>query len=146
MSTSSEKTTALYCRLSDDDGLSNDSISIENQKKILAKFAEDNGFTDYQFYVDDGYTGTNFNRPDFKRMLEDVKAGKVSTVITKDLSRFGREYTQTGAYIEIVFPLYDVRYIAIGDSVDTALDDNGGNEMMPFKNVFNEYYYPLPKT
>lgn len=78
--------------------------------------------------------------------MEDIKAGKISTVITKDLSRFGREYTQTGAYIEIIFPLYDVRYIAIGDSVDTALGDIGGNEMMPLKNVFNEWYNSFPKT
>lgn len=140
MNTNSDKITALYCRLSQDDELQGESNSIAHQKDILLDYAKKNGFLNPQFYVDDGYTGTNFNRPDFRRMMEDIKVGKKGTVVTKDLSRFGREYTQTGAYIEIVFPLYDVRYIAIGDSVDTALGDVGGNEMMPIKNVFNDLY------
>lgn len=140
MNTNSEKSTALYCRLSQDDELQGESNSITHQKDILLEYAAKNGFSNPLFYIDDGYTGMNFNRPDFRRMIDDIKAGKISTVITKDLSRFGREYTQTGAYIEIVFPMYDVRYIAIGDDVDTALGDIGGNEMMPFKNICNEYY------
>ena len=138
--TNSELITALYCRFSKDDYQLDDNISIVHQKQILLEYAEKQGFPNPQFYIDDGYTGTNFNRPDFRRMIDDIKAGKIGIVITKDLSRFGREYTQTGAYIEIVFPLYSVRYIAIGDDVDTALGDAGGNEMMPFKNVFNEHY------
>lgn len=140
MNTNSDRVTAIYCRLSQDDEVQGESNSISHQKDILSEYAEKNGFPDPQFYVDDGYTGTNFNRPQFKKMMEDIKAGKIGTVITKDLSRLGREYTQTGTYIEIIFPLYGVRYIAIGDSVDTALGDVGGNEMMPLKNVFNEWY------
>lgn len=137
--TNSELITALYCRFSKDDYQLNDNISIVHQKQMLLEYAEEKGFPNPQFYIDDGYTGANFNRPDFQRMMEDIKAGKISTVITKDLSRFGREYAQTGAYIEIVFPLYSVRYIAMSDDVDTALN-TGGNEMMPFKNVFNDHY------
>ena len=92
--------------------------NISDQKAILLKYAQDNGFSNPQFYVDDGFSGTNFNRPDFIRMMNDVESGKVETVITKDLSRLGRDYLKTGEYIEIVFPDYDVRYIAINDNVD----------------------------
>ena len=115
----SDKITALYCRLSQDDMLAGESNSITNQKAILLKYAQDNGFSNPQFYVDDGFSGTNFNRPDFIRMMNDVEAGKVETVITKDLSRLGRDYLKTGEYIEIVFPDYDVRYIAINDNVSS---------------------------
>lgn len=137
MNTNSEQITALYCRLSKDDELQGESNSITNQKKMLSKYAEEHDFPNTQFYVDDGYTGTNFNRPDFIRMLEDIKAGKINTVITKDLSRFGRDYLMTGQYIEMVFPVYDVRYIAINDNTDTFY---GENEMMVFKNVLNDLY------
>ncbi|MDE6728523.1 MAG: recombinase family protein [Oscillospiraceae bacterium] len=132
-----DKITALYCRLSNDDDLNGESNSITNQKAILQKYADDNGFRNVQFYVDDGFSGTNFNRPDFMRMMEDVKSGKVGTVITKDLSRFGRDYLITGQYIEMILPDYDVRYIAINDGVDTLRSEN---EMMVFKNVFNDWY------
>ena len=132
-----DKITALYCRLSNDDDLNGESNSITNQKAILQKYADDNGFRNVQFYVDDGFSGTNFNRPDFMRMMEDVKSGKVGTVITKDLSRFGRDYLMTGQYIEMILPDYDVRYIAINDGVDTLRSEN---EMMVFKNVFNDWY------
>ena len=132
-----DKITALYCRLSNDDDLNGESNSITNQKAILQKYADDNGFRNAQFYVDDGFSGTNFNRPDFMRMMEDVKSGKVGTVITKDLSRFGRDYLMTGQYIEMILPDYDVRYIAINDGVDTLRSEN---EMMVFKNVFNDWY------
>ncbi len=135
--TSSEQITALYCRLSQDDELKGESNSITHQKEILSKYAEDNNFPNPQFYVDDGYTGTNFNRPAFKEMIEDIEAGKISTVITKDLSRFGREHIEMDKYIELVFPIYEVRYIAISDNVDTAY---GENEMMQFQNLFNEKY------
>ena len=133
----SDKITALYCRLSQDDMLAGESNSITNQKAILLKYAQDNGFSNLQFYVDDGFSGTNFNRPDFMRMMEDVKSGKIGTIITKDLSRFGRDYLMTGQYIEMVLPDYDVRYIAINDNVDTLRSEN---EMMVFKNVFNDWY------
>ncbi len=129
--------TALYCRLSNDDDLQGESNSITNQKAMLQKYAEDNGFRNIQFYVDDGFSGTNFNRPDFIRMIDDVKAGKVGVIITKDLSRFGRDYLMTGQYIEIILPDYAVRYIAVNDGVDTLRSEN---EMMVFKNVFNDWY------
>lgn len=129
------KITALYCRLSQDDMLAGESNSIIHQKEILLKYADDNGFPNPQFYIDDGWSGTNFDRPDFKRMIADMEKGKIGTIITKDLSRLGREYLKTGEYIEMVFPDYDVRYIAINDSVDTAKSEN---ELMAFKNIFND--------
>ena len=132
-----DKITALYCRLSNGDDLQGESNSITNQKAILKKHADENGLENTQFYVDDGFSGTNFNRPDFMRMMEDVKSGKISTIITKDLSRFGRDYLMTGQYIEMILPDYDVRYIAINDNVDTLRSEN---EMMVFKNVFNDWY------
>ena len=132
-----DKITALYCRLSNDDDLQGESNSITNQKAILKKYADENGLGNTQFYVDDGFSGTNFNRPDFMRMMEDVKSGKIGTIITKDLSRFGRDYLMTGQYIEMILPDYDVRYIAINDNVDTLRSEN---EMMVFKNVFNDWY------
>lgn len=132
-----DKITALYCRLSNDDDLQGESNSITNQKAILKKYADENGLGNTQFYVDDGFSGTNFNRPDFIRMMEDVKSGKIGTIITKDLSRFGRDYLMTGQYIEMILPDYDVRYIAINDNVDTLRSEN---EMMVFKNVFNDWY------
>ena len=131
-----DKITALYCRLSNDDDLQGQSNSITNQKAILKKYADDNGLGNTVFYVDDGFSGTNFNRPDFMRMMEDVKSGKIGTIITKDLSRFGRDYLMTGQYIEMILPDYDVRYIAINDNVDTLRSEN---EMMVFKN--NPFYH-----
>lgn len=132
-----DKITALYCRLSQDDMLQGESNSITNQKEILKKYAEDNGFRNTVFYVDDGVSGTTFEREGFKAMMADIEAGKVSIVITKDLSRLGRDYLKTGEYIEIIFPDYDVRYIAINDGVDTFKSEN---ELMAFKNIFNDWY------
>mgnify|MGYP004575661037 CR=1 FL=1 len=132
-----DKITALYCRLSQDDMLQGESNSITNQKAILKKFAEDNGFSNSVFYVDDGVSGTTFERDGFKSMMADVVTGNVGTVITKDLSRLGRDYLKTGEYIEIIFPDYDVRYIAINDGVDTLKSEN---ELMAFKNIFNDWY------
>ena len=132
-----DKITALYCRLSRDDLLQGESSSITNQKAILKKYAEDNGFTNTVFYVDDGISGTTFDREGFKAMMADIEAGKVGTVITKDLSRLGRDYLKTGEYIEIIFPDYDVRYIAVNDNVDTAKSEN---ELLAFKNIFNDWY------
>ena len=119
-----DKITALYCRLSQDDMLQGESNSITNQKAILKKYAEDSGFSNLVYYVDDGVSGTTFERDGFKAMMADVEAGKVGTVITKDLSRLGRDYLKTGEYIEIIFPDYDVRYIAINDNVDTLKSEN----------------------
>ena len=134
---STDNITALYCRLSQDDMLAGESNSITNQKSILLKYAKENGFTNPQFYADDGYSGTNFDRPDFQRMKSDIEDGKVSTVIVKDLSRLGREYLQTGYYTEIFFPQRDVRFIAVHDNVDTQ---RGDNDFAPFKNLINEFY------
>ena len=129
--------TALYCRLSRDDGNDKESNSIENQKLMLARYAKEKGFDNTRFYVDDGFTGTNFNRPDFKRMMEDVEAGYISTIIVKDMSRFGRNYVEVGLYTESYFPENNIRFIAITDLVDSA---DGENEIIPFKNVMNEMY------
>ena len=132
-----DKITALYCRLSNDDDLQGESNSITNQKAILLKYAQDNGFRNMQFYIDDGYSGTNFDRPDFQRMIADMENGRIGIIITKDLSRLGREYLKTGEYIEMIFPDYDVRYIAINDNVDTLKSEN---EFMAFKNIFNDWF------
>lgn len=132
------KITALYCRLSQDDGLDGDSNSIQNQKKILEQYAAEHRFPNPQFYVDDGYSGASFNRPDFQRLLADMEEGKIGTIITKDLSRLGRNQLHTGLYIEEKFPMFGVRYIAINDNVDT--DSSESNDLMPFKNLFNEWF------
>lgn len=132
-----QKITALYCRLSQEDENKGDSDSIINQKAILTKYAEDNGFTNLQFFVDDGYSGVRFNRPGFQKVVELMKAGKVETFITKDLSRFGRNYLEVGGYLE-AFEKWNVRYIAINDNFDSLYSD--GNELIPFKNVFNEWF------
>lgn len=132
-----DKITALYCRLSQDDLLAGESNSITNQKEILLKYAKENGFPNPQFYVDDGWSGTSFQRPDFMRMVQDMEDGKIGIIVTKDLSRLGRDYLRTGEYIEIIFPEFDVRYIAINDAVDTAKSEN---ELMAFKNIFNDWF------
>lgn len=130
--------TALYARLSKDDDLVGDSNSIVHQKEILAKYAKEHGFTNIEFYIDDGFSGTNFNRPDFQRMMADAEEGKISTVIVKDMSRFGRDYIMVGYYTEIYFSNLDIRFIAINDNVDSNIQTE--NDLTPFKNVFNEWY------
>ena len=130
-------TAALYARLSRDDELDGESNSITNQRKILCKFAEDNGFKRVKFYYDDGFSGTNFDRPQFKEMITDIESGEVRTVIVKDLSRLGRDYLTVGFYTEVYFPENDVRFIAINDGVDS---EKGDNEFTPFKNIINEWY------
>ena len=116
---SNQKKTALYCRLSQDDGLDGDSNSIQNQKSILQKFAEDHHFPNPCFYVDDGFSGGNFQRPAFQQMIADMENGEIGIIVTKDLSRLGRNQLHTGLYIEERFPMFGVRYIAINDNVDT---------------------------
>lgn len=128
----------LYCRLSKDDGNSVESMSIWSQKVMLKQFAESNGIAIYDYYVDDGYSGTNFERPSFKKMITDIENGKINCVITKDLSRLGRNYLQSGAYIEMYFPQKNIRYIAITDGIDTL--NSNQNDIMPFKNILNEMY------
>ena len=135
---SNQKKTALYCRLSQDDGLDGDSNSIQNQKSILQKFAEDHHFPNPCFYVDDGFSGGNFQRPAFQQMIADMKNGEIGIIVTKDLSRLGRNQLHTGLYIEERFPMFGVRYIAINDNVDT--ENAESNDFMPFKNLFNEWF------
>ena len=130
--------TALYCRLSQDDGIEGDSSSIQNQKAILQKFAEDHHFPSPCFYVDDGFSGGNFQRPAFQQMISDMENGEIGIIVTKDLSRLGRNQLHTGLYIEERFPMFGVRYIAINDNVDT--DSSESNDLMPFKNLFNEWF------
>ena len=131
-------TTALYCRLSRDDELQGDSNSIKNQKAILQKYATDNGFGNIQFFVDDGYSGTTFDRPDWQRLSGMIDEGQIGTLIVKDMSRLGRDYLQVGMLTEMVFPNNDVRFIAVNNGVDSV---NGTeNDMTPFINLFNEFY------
>lgn len=132
-----EGITALYCRLSKDDGQDAESNSISNQKTFLAQKAKEYGLSDTRYYVDDGYTGTNFNRPGFQKLLEDIELGYVTTVMVKDLSRLGRHYVEVGNYTDTYFPEHDVRFIAVNDMVDS---DEGENELAPFRNVMNEMY------
>ena len=129
--------TALYCRLSRDDELQGESNSISNQKRILENYAREHGMMNYRFFVDDGWSGANFNRPGFMEMMEGVENGTVKTVVTKDLSRLGRDYLQVGIYTEILFPRKGVRYIAINDGVDS---ERGDNELTALRNLFNEFY------
>lgn len=137
-SESNQKIAALYCRLSLEDGGNAESMSISNQKLMLAEYAERNGMFRYEYYVDDGYTGRNFNRPAFQRMIADIEAGRVGCVITKDLSRLGRNYIEAGSYIEIFFPKHNVRYIAVTDGVDSLTRQE--MDITPFKNILNDMY------
>lgn len=132
------KITALYCRLSRDDELSGDSNSIVHQKEILSAYAEKHSFGNTKFYVDDGYSGTNFNRPDFQRMMDDVNSGLIGTIIVKDMSRFGRDYIMVGYYTEIMLPQMDIRFIAVNDGVDS--ENQADNDFTPFRNIINEWY------
>ena len=128
---------AAYCRLSKDDDQIGESSSIQTQRDMLTMFIVGQGWKLVDVYIDDGYTGLNTDRPGFQRMLEDIEAGKIDIVVTKDLSRLGRNYVQTGYYIEEFFPKNHVRYIAMNDSVDTTMDYN---DIVPFKNILNEFY------
>ena len=130
-------TAALYCRLSRDDNMDNESNSIQNQKKILQKAAKDKGYSDTIFFVDDGITGTTMKRPGFQKMITAIEAGYISAVFVKDLSRLGRNYIEVGKLTEEFFPLHDVRLVAVSDGVDS---DEGEDDFTPFKNIMNEYY------
>lgn len=129
--------TALYCRLSRDDGTESESNSIGNQKKLLSQKAKEMGLTDTKYYVDDGYTGTNFNRPGFQQLINDIEIGLVSAVMVKDLSRLGRDYVSVGNYTDSYFPEHNIRFIAVNDAIDS---DEGESEIAPFKNILNEMY------
>lgn len=129
--------TALYCRLSRDDGTESESNSIGNQKKLLSQKAKEMGLTDTKYYVDDGYTRTNFNRPRFQQLIDDIEIGLVSAVMVKDLSRLGRDYVSVGNYTDSYFPEHNIRFIAVNDAIDS---DEGESEIAPFKNILNEMY------
>lgn len=136
--TESTKITALYERLSRDDDLQGESNSISNQKKYLEDYARSKGFKNIRHFVDDGYSGTTFNRPGFNQLIAEVEAGHVGTIIVKDMSRFGRNYLQVGFYTEIQFPQKGVRFIAINNGVDS--DNPTENDFTPFLNIMNEWY------
>ena len=140
---SQEKYTILYGRLSQEDmqkrsGKEDDSNSIQNQRLLLEKYAADKGFTNTRFIYDDGYTGTNFNRPGWQEVMELIESEQVSTLIVKDMSRLDREYLQVGQYTELVFPNYGVRFIAVNDGVDSLVESS--NDFTPFRNIINEFY------
>lgn len=132
--------TGLYKRLSREDEKAGESMSIEHQGILLRQYAEEHGFEVVDEYADDGYSGTNFNRPEVQRLLEDAKSGRIDTIIVKDLSRFGRNYIEVGQYIDYIFPAYGIRFIAINDNVDTADRSSTAMDMMPIMNVFNEWH------
>ena len=136
--TEQQHITALYERLSRDDELQGESNSIKNQKAMLESYAQEHGFTDCEHYTDDGCSGGSFDRKDWKRMIADIEAGKISTVIVKDMSRVGRDYLQTGYYTEVFFPQNKVRFIAIANSIDSS--DRTSGEIAPFLNIMNEWY------
>ena len=130
-------TVGIYCRLSKDDNLPGESMSIGAQRSILMDYCQDHGYEIYDIYIDDGYSGLNFNRPNFQRMMEDIAKGLINMVITKDLSRLGRDYIMTGYYTEIFFPTAGIRYVALSDNFDT---ENEENDIAPFKNILNDMY------
>ena len=132
--------TGLYKRLSREDEKAGESMSIEHQGILLRQYAEEHGFEVVDEYADDGYSGTNFDRPEVQRMLDDAKSGRIDTIIVKDLSRFGRNYIEVGQYIDYIFPAYGIRFIAINDNVDTADRTSTAMDMMPIMNVFNEWH------
>ena len=134
------KITALYCRLSQEDALAGESGSIANQKMVLEAYAREKRFPNPRFFVDDGYSGTNYDRPGFQEMLTEIEAGNVAVCITKDLSRLGRNSSLTGLYINFTFPKYGVRYIAINDHFDTIEPNSTDNDMAGIKNWFNDNY------
>ncbi|MBP1549108.1 MAG: recombinase family protein [Oscillospiraceae bacterium] len=140
MQNNSDYNVGIYVRLSKDDERAGESLSIENQKLMLTKYVIEQGWRIVEIYVDDGYSGTSFNRPAVQRLLEDTQNGKINLIIVKDMSRFGRNYIQVGQYIDYIFPTYNIRFIALNDNIDTADRDNSAMEMMPIMNVFNEWH------
>ncbi len=130
----------IYMRLSKDDERAGESLSIDNQRKILTEYVTEQGWTIYDEYIDDGISGVSFDRPGVQRMLDDAKAGRINLIICKDLSRFGRNYIQVGQYTDYIFPMYNIRFIALTDNVDTANSQSAGMDMMPIMNIFNEWH------
>ena len=130
----------MYVRLSRDDERAGESLSIENQKAILGEYIEKQGWTLHDIYVDDGISGTTFERPGVKRLLEDAKQGVINTILVKDMSRFGRNYILVGQYLDYVFPAFGIRFVALSDNIDTEQKDSAAMDMMPITNVFNEWW------
>lgn len=130
----------IYVRLSQEDMRAGESLSIEHQKLILTKYIREQGWNLVDTYVDDGFSGTDFNRPSVQRLLSDAQTGRINLIICKDLSRFGRNYIEVGQYIDYIFPLHNIRFIALNDNVDTANRDSNAMEMMPVINLFNEWH------
>lgn len=137
MNKQSEKITALYCRLSRDDELQGDSNSIVNQKNILEKYAKDNNFSNIRFFVDDGFSGTNFNRPSWTELLSLIEDNQVETIIVKDMSRLGRDYLKVGFYTEVLFVEKNIRFIAINNNIDS--ENQMDSDFTPFLNIINEW-------
>ena len=135
-----DKITALYCRLSNEDSLDGESNSIQNQRRILSDYARDHHFFNPVFFIDDGYTGTDFERPGFQEMLNEIESDHVAVVLTKDLSRLGRNSTMTGMFINITFAKHNVRYIAINDNFDTLNQNSVDNDFAGIRMWFNEFY------
>jgi len=131
---------AIYCRLSRDEDTNQESNSIASQRLMLTDFAKRQGFHVVDEYVDDGFSGTNYDRPDFKRMMEDAEKGLFGVIITKDLSRLGRDYLTTGEYMEKIFPRLNIRYIAMNDGYDSIAENDGNVDFAPIRNYFNEWY------
>ena len=129
----------IYCRLSNDDERDGESVSIENQKLLLQSYVRQRGWNEIAVYCDDGYSGTNFDRPGVKRLIEDAKAKKINLILVKDLSRFGRNYIEFGQYTDYLFPSLGCRFIALNNGIDT-MSDNGSTDVMCFLNLFNEFY------
>ena len=138
MNKQSEKITALYCRLSRDDELQGDSNSIVNQKNILEKYAKDNNFSNIRFFIDDGFSGTNFQRPSWNELLTLIEDNQVGTLIVKDMSRLGRDYLKVGFYTEVLFVEKNIRFIAINNNIDSA--NQTDSDFTPFLNLMNEFY------
>ena len=130
----------IYVRLSQEDMRAGESLSIENQKLILTKYVKEQGWNLVDTYVDDGWSGTDFDRPAVQRLLSDAQSGKINLIICKDLSRFGRNYIEVGRYVDYIFPSYNIRFIALNDNVDTASKDTSALDMMPIVNLFNEWH------
>ena len=130
----------IYVRLSQEDMRAGESLSIEHQKNILTKYVKEQGWNLIEVYVDDGFSGTNFDRPGVQKLLDDAKTGRINLIIVKDLSRFGRNYIEVGQYIDYIFPMNNIRFIALNDNVDTANRDSNAMEMMPIINLFNEWH------
>jgi DNA invertase Pin-like site-specific DNA recombinase len=129
----------IYCRLSVDDERTGESVSIENQRNILRKYVKEQGWNEIEVYCDDGYSGTNFNRPAVQRMIEDAKSGRINIIVVKDLSRFGRNYIEIGQFTDYLFPQIGCRFIAMNNGIDTV-NQSTSNDMMGFLNLFNEFY------